>query len=235
MGATRRLDAPPGMPFKDARRDVLGAWGDVTDELAETDAVADEPNWFDVIADFSSEAWYRTATVRRLSTSARERRWRVVDDSTDDLAIASALVATGFEGFAIHVAVIVEAAIRPTTNACALRLEMTPTAGGPSVLADAIASPWSGLLSASGDMRGYTACVSKVPGGWMLEVLGEAFDTGLMECVAHFWPSVGVEGALFDPASTGEVIIRAPMVTLMTLEQATERRYAMYEAVGTGQ
>lgn len=207
----------------------------MTDALSETDAVADEPNWFDVIADFGSDAWYRTASVRRLSTVSRTRRWRVTDESTEDLSIASALVATGFEGFAIRVAVIVEGAIRPTSNLCALRLEMTPSAGGSSILADAIANPWSGYVSASGDMRGYTACVSKVPGGWMLETIAEAFDTGLMECVAHFWPSIGVEGALFDPASTGEVIIRAPMVTLMTLEQATERRYAMYEALGTGQ
>ncbi len=211
-----------------------GAGADVTDELATTDAAADEPNWFDVIADFNSEAWYRTASVRRLSNAARYRRWRVTDDTVDDLAINSAFVATGFEGFAIHVAIVVEAAIRPTTNLCALRLEMTPSGGGTAVLADAIANPSTGYVSASGDMRGYSACVSRTPGGWTLEVLGEAFDTGPMECVAHFWPAIGVEGAMFDPAATGEVIIRAPVVTLMTIEQATERRYAMYEALGTG-
>jgi hypothetical protein len=204
----------------------------VSDDLSGPTADADEPNWFDVIAEVGSEAWYRTAQINRLSTAARIRRWRVADHSADELALASALVATGLEGFAISVEIVVEAALRPTPNLCAMRLEMTPSSGGTTVLADAIASPWNGRVSVSGDVRGYNAGVTKAPGGWKLEVLGEAFDTGPMEFVMHLWPAVGTKESLFDPACTGEVIVRSPTVTLLTLEEATRRRYAMYESVG---
>lgn len=176
-------------------------------------------NWFDMVSDLESKAWWTNAKVERVSPSGGRPRWRVADTSHTSYQSALSSLGANLISKAVILTASIERQRKPGGSVCSVRLLLNHKTDGRETIWSAMLDPHTGEHRVQSNAYGAFAEVDDQVDAFGVTVIALATEEDIVDARAQIIPAAGLSLDDQGPTATGEIIVRDVAYRIVPLEE----------------